>query len=119
MSYEALNWATKQETKKCLDKLLLIVLSDYADAKNQCYPSLDTLAKLCCCSKSPIQRAVKRLIEDKFISVEKLGKGIKKYNLYTVKATKLNGVKPTTNNNKYNNNKFIYSNKRNKNFIAG
>ena len=56
MSFSALSWATKQKTQCGGSKLLLLMLSNYADDENKCYPSLSHLATICCCSESSVQR---------------------------------------------------------------
>jgi len=113
-----MTWAIKQSTGCSGSKLLLIMLCNYADKDNECYPSMPHLSELCGCSKSSVARYVRKLIKLKLITVQKRGTGMKKHNHYRIntKAFKLNG---NTNNNITNQNKFMKQKTRNKNFIAG
>ncbi len=119
MSFQALSWATKQKTECGGSKLLLLMLCNYADDENRCYPSLRHLATICCCSESSIQRYIKKLVKNKKIKIFKTGKGIRKNNNYVIQCPKNDVVNMTTNTNITNNNKFVRQKGRNKNFIAG
>jgi|TARA_R100001463_G_scaffold47185_1_gene95960 pyocin large subunit-like protein len=119
MSFQALSWATKQKTECGGSKLLLLMLCNYADDDNKCYPSLSHLATICCCSESSIQRYIKKLVKTNKIKIFKTGKGIRKNNNYVIQCPKNDVVNMTTNTNITNNNKFVRQKGRNKNFIAG
>lgn len=119
MSFQAISWATKQKTDCNGSKLLLIMLCNYADKDNRCYPSLAHLSELCCCSTSSVQRYARKLKKCNLIKVEKVGKGLKKHNHYTINIPKSTIVNLNNNTNITNNNKFIKQKGRNKNFIAG
>jgi len=119
MSFQAISWATKQKTECSGSKLLLIMLCNYADNDNRCYPSLTHLSQLCCCSVSSVQRYVTKLKQSNFIKIEKVGKGLKKHNHYTINIPQSIIVNLTSNTNITNKNKFIKQKGRNKNFIAG
>ncbi len=119
MSFTAVSWATKQKTDCGGSKLLLLMLSNYADDENKCYPSLNHLAIICCCSESSIQRYIKKLVKSNLIKVFKTGKGIRKNNNYVIQCPKNDVVNMTTNTNINNNLKKFVRKGRNKNFIAG
>ena len=119
MSFQAISWATSQKTDCGGSKLLLIMLSNYADIENKCYPSMKHLATICCCSESSVQRYIKKLVKLRLISVHKTGKGIRKNNNYLILCPKNDTVKLTDNTNITNNKKFVRQKGRNKNFIAG
>ena len=121
MSSHAITWALKQKTECSGTKLLLIMLSNYADKQNECYPSIPHLSELCGCSKSSVARYTRKLVKQGLIKVKKVGVGMKKHNHYTLNVNtneniKLNG---NTNNNIKHQNRFIKQKTRNKNFIAG
>jgi hypothetical protein len=44
MSFQAMTWAVKQPVDP-REKLILIILANYADPKGVCWPSMATLAK--------------------------------------------------------------------------
>ena len=119
MSFSAISWAVKQKTPCGGSKLLLIMLSNYADYKKECYPSLSHLSLICSCSQSSVARYTKKLLALGLVKVKKLGKGIRKHNVYTINIPKNTVANLTTNTNIKNENKFIKQKTRNKNFIAG
>tara|TARA_R100000654_G_scaffold70110_1_gene100140 strand:- start:540 stop:887 length:348 start_codon:yes stop_codon:yes gene_type:complete len=115
MSFSLIAWSVKQNTGCSGSKLVLIQLCNYADETKISYPSYAHLSKICCCSKASIQRYVKKLVQNKFIKVVKIGKGIRKHNQYEILCSDT-VVNLTTNTNI---NKFKVGNTKNKNFIAG
>ena len=46
MSWQALDWASKQKTGNGTNKLVLISLANYADDANTCFPSFKTLVNI-------------------------------------------------------------------------
>ena len=66
MSFHAITWALKQKTEGSGTKLLLIMLSNYADKQNECYPSIPHLSELCGCSKSSVARYTRKLVKQGF-----------------------------------------------------
>jgi len=71
MSWSALKWASEVKVGSSTDKLILIILANFTDAENTCYPSHKTIAELCECSTDTVIRALKRLVDNNFIEVEK------------------------------------------------
>ena len=67
MSINALSWALKQETDTTTTKLVLLVLSNYADEDHSCYPSEKHLAKIVGVSDRTIRRSLKYLVEKQLI----------------------------------------------------
>ena len=90
MSWRALYWASQKETGSTASKLVLIMLCNYADENNETYPSHNTLARVCECSKDTIMRHLKSLEEKGLITTinrfEKLenGKNRQTSNLYKI-----------------------------------
>ena len=71
MSWSALKWASEVKVGSSTDKLILIILANFTDAENTCYPSHKKIAELCECSTDTVIRALKRLVDNNFIEVEK------------------------------------------------
>ena len=71
MSWSALKWASEVKVGSSTDKLILIILANFTDAENTCYPSHKKIAELCECSTDTVIRSLKRLKELNFIEVEK------------------------------------------------
>ena len=61
MSWQALDWASKQKTGNGTNKLVLISLANYADDANTCFPSFKTLVNITELSRSTIIRSLKDL----------------------------------------------------------
>ena len=70
MSWRALDWASKQKTGNYADKLILIILANYADDNNNCFPSLKTICTMTECSRSTVIRSLKRLEINNFIKIQ-------------------------------------------------
>jgi len=61
MSWNALAWAAQQKAGGSTDKLLLILLANYADEDGVSFPSHRTLAREAECSVATVERALDRL----------------------------------------------------------
>lgn len=71
MSFTAMAWASKQKTKTSTQKLVLLMLANYADDQDKCWPSKQTLADMCCMSKSGICKTISQLEKIGFLQVDK------------------------------------------------
>ena len=71
MSWSALKWAAEVKVGNSTDKLILIILANFTDAEDTCYPSHRKIAELCECSTDTVIRSLKRLKELNFIEIEK------------------------------------------------
>lgn len=71
MSAKAQHWAWGQQTDGPADKLVLLALADSANVEGFAYPSLDTVAEMTGASKATVRRAIKRLVDQGFVRVEK------------------------------------------------
>jgi len=71
MSFTAMAWASKQKVKTASQKLVLLMLANYADDEDKCWPSKKTLADVCCLSKAAICSNILKLEEAGFLRVEK------------------------------------------------
>ena len=63
MSLSALSWSIEQQVSPPTAKLLLIILSQYADERNECCPSLDQLELDCSVTRTTVISASERLVE--------------------------------------------------------
>jgi len=70
MSIECLSWCIKKETNNPTTKLVLFVLSNYADEKKSCYPSEKHLAKIVGVSARSVRRCLVYLSENNLINIE-------------------------------------------------
>lgn len=70
MSVQAIAWAIGQDVKPAAAKLCLIVLANYADATNRCWPSKSTIARDCSADKSWVCRQIAMLRDAGLISVQ-------------------------------------------------
>tara|TARA_R110002050_G_scaffold134997_2_gene257590 strand:+ start:7578 stop:7991 length:414 start_codon:yes stop_codon:yes gene_type:complete len=137
VSFTSLKWASEQNTGNSTSKLCLMMLANYADESNSCFPSQDHLAGLCHCSRRTINTYIKQLEKKKFITIIKSSNGLKINNRYTLNIPNEkilhNGIsneKETTiqcaNIAQYTNIKkpkptreFRVKGKKNRNFLAG
>ena len=71
MSFTAMAWASKQKTKSSSQKLVLLMLANYADDQDKCWPSKQTLADMCCMSKSGICKTITQLESSGFLVIVK------------------------------------------------
>jgi predicted ArsR family transcriptional regulator len=60
MSFQAMAWAVKQPIPT-YEKMVLLMLSNYSDSQNKCWPSVKTLAKDCGMSEKQIRRCMIKL----------------------------------------------------------
>jgi|9_EtaG_2_1085328.scaffolds.fasta_scaffold01875_4 hypothetical protein len=70
MSIEALSWGIKQNTQTPTSKLVLLVLCNYANVENICFPSEKHLGKICGVSERSIRRCIKILKDSNLIKVQ-------------------------------------------------
>jgi len=70
MSFEAIRWAFDQ-TIPGPEKLVLLVLANYADDERICFPSMATIAKDTGTSRCNVLRVVRKIAERGLISIEK------------------------------------------------
>ena len=61
MSFEAMRWASEQQAGASINKLLLLLLGNYADQNYECFPSIGKLAKMAEASESTIRRSLRDL----------------------------------------------------------
>jgi len=66
MSFQAMAWAVKHKLP-CQEKMVLLILCNYADQSGRCYPSMKTLADECGLSLSQTRKCLARLEEDKLV----------------------------------------------------
>ncbi|MEK9767819.1 MAG: helix-turn-helix domain-containing protein [Betaproteobacteria bacterium] len=98
MSWDALAWAAKQSAGGATDKLILLLLADFADENGSCYPSHKTIATRAECGVSTVERALKRLQQRGLLVISPRfdksngGSNRQTSNLYTLK---MGGVKMT------------------------
>jgi len=65
-----LSWSIKKEVDTPTTKLVLLLLANYADENNSCYPSEKHLAKLVGVSDRTIRRSLQYLIKKNLIASE-------------------------------------------------
>ena len=70
MGFKAVAWGREIKCNTPLTKLVLIILCEYADERNSCYPSQGYLAEMCGVSDRQIRRSLSWLAEKKYISIE-------------------------------------------------
>ena len=58
MSIEAINWALKVEMKGTCSKFILVVLANYANEKEECFPSQKLLAERCAMNDRSVRRCL-------------------------------------------------------------
>lgn len=92
MSFTAMAWASKQKVKTSTQKLVLLMLANYADDENKCWPSKQTLADMCCMSKAAICSNISKLQDAGFLKVDKGKAHQASYALIRVSITKTRGV---------------------------
>ena len=113
MSFTAMAWASKQKVKSANQKLVLLMLANYADDEDKCWPSKKTLSEVCCMSKTAICTSILKLEEAGFLKVEKregtssiirLNTGVRQEDrgctpaVHGVSATRTGGVRHTDTN---------------------
>lgn len=70
MSIQALSWSIKQTCDTPTTKCVLILLANYCDENNSCYPSEKHLGKLVGVSDRTIRRSLKFLQENNFLKIQ-------------------------------------------------
>ena len=76
-------------------RLVLLALASFTDQRGaNAYPSQSTLARMCCCSRSTIKRAIQVLLNRRL--VERTGKGWKGTVRYSVSISPMNHVEAHT-----------------------
>ena len=63
MSFDAMNWASKQDCQNSTNKLILLMLANYSDENDSSYPSYKHLANLCSCTERTAMRSIDSLIQ--------------------------------------------------------
>ena len=81
MSFQAMAWAVKQKTDSPVSKLVLLMLANYADEHGKCYPSQKHIAQMCGCSRVAVNKHIKILEKDNFITITK-GASVFSYKIY-------------------------------------
>jgi len=71
MSFEAMAMVVKVENVKPTEKLILLLLANYADEQGRCFPSYNTIAKLANCSRRKAIDSIKILADVGFISISR------------------------------------------------
>jgi hypothetical protein len=66
MSFQAMAWAIKQPLS-CQEKMVLLMLSNYADQSGRCFPSMGVLSKECGLSLAQTRKCVSKLEEAKLV----------------------------------------------------
>lgn len=66
MSFQAMTWAVKQALP-CQEKMVLMMLANYADQSGRCFPSMPMLSKDAGLSLSQTRKCVARLEELKLL----------------------------------------------------
>lgn len=108
MSFKAIKWAIDQELDNATSKLVLVMLANYANDNNECYPSQTHLATRCGCSARSVMIHIKKLVKKRLIYVKQRRNKLKLHNTYKLN---IKGEDSSHNTN-------IYKHK-NKNFLAG
>jgi len=76
MSFQAMAWAIKQPLP-CQEKMVLLVLSNYADDKATCYPSMNRLSADCGLSISQVRKCIvkleKKLLLQRYMRMKSYG----------------------------------------------
>ena len=70
MSFEAMKWASEQEAGTSTNKLLLLLLANYADQDFTCFPSIKKLAVMAECGESTVRRSLKDLAKRDLIAIQ-------------------------------------------------
>ena len=82
MSFQAMAWAVKQKTGDGLARCLLLTLANYANEKDECWPSLSRLAADCEMNKVTVIRKLAQLVERGLIAKEQPENPAGTYNVY-------------------------------------
>jgi len=83
MSFQAMAWAVEQAAETPLQKLLLLILANYADEAGESWPSQSTIARQCHCTRQGVQKALGNLETlGLLMSIGRVSHGAKDTNLY-------------------------------------
>jgi DNA-binding FadR family transcriptional regulator len=107
MSIQALGWCIKQKTDTPTTKLVLFVLSNYADENGTCYPSEKHLSNIVGVSDRQIRRCLKWLINNQLIKAQQRKGTSNRY--YLCMDTDVLPVRTPTSANTKDNTKDIYT----------
>ena len=126
MSFQAMAWAVKQDTKNSISKLILLMLANYADDEHACYPSIKHLALICHCSERSVKNHIKELQRKGYIKIGKIKGRVNNTNRYVlgsandalVQETAIGSAGDAHNTNIKQSN-ILTKVKKNKNFLAG
>ena len=66
MSFQAMAWAIKHKLV-CQEKMVLLMLANYADQSGRCFPAMGTLAAECGLPLSTTRKCVAKLEEAKLL----------------------------------------------------
>jgi len=66
MSFQAMAWAVKQRLT-CQEKMVLLMLANYADQAGRCYPSMKVLSEECGLSLAQTRKCIAKLEEAKLV----------------------------------------------------
>jgi DNA-binding transcriptional regulator YhcF (GntR family) len=108
MSIQGLQWCIKQECDTPTSKLVLFILSNYADENSSCFPSEKHIAKIVGISDRQVRRCLANLVDKGLISIEER-KGTSNRYFLCMDADVQTVRKPTSTNTKPDT-KDIYSN---------
>jgi predicted transcriptional regulator len=111
MSFYALKWGLMKDLDNPTTKLVLVMLCDYANDLNECYPSQQHLAKRCGVSERCIITHIRKLEISNIIRVKRTKNGYKTRNYYKINMP-YRSEKSSLNTN-------IYNKRKNKNFMHG
>ena len=70
MSTKSLRWAFEQNKLKPTERIILLVLADIANHKNECWPSYQQIAESANVSRRTVIDAIKRLEDFGLIQIE-------------------------------------------------
>lgn len=68
MSFQAMSWAIAQEFARSSEKFVLVCMSNYADERGICYPSISRLEKDTCQDRKTIIGNIKKLIDAGYLA---------------------------------------------------
>ena len=113
MSFQAMAWAVKQDTKNSISKLILLMLANYADEEHACFPSISHIANLCHCSERSVKTHIKELQRKGYIKIGKIKGRVNNTNRYVL------GSATDAHNTNIKQSNILTKVKKNKNFLAG
>lgn len=70
MSVKSLVWAWNLKIKVASHKLVLLTLADNANEQGECFPRIETIARRCGLKIRPLQKVIKKLITQGYLSIE-------------------------------------------------